>query len=261
MRQYGLKLGASSLTDYKWGKLPKTIINPSGDNTPYLPLYEPQTLPSGEDEHGCHIWGTLNAIETNLKIITGENFNFAERPVYIGTNSTQEGGDPFQTGLWIKNNGLVDESVMPMTQTFAEYIKPNPLPKYVIDRMKLFLEKYSLKLEYVWNDFDNPITNEEKKRRLAQVLPMGAVGISVPAWFMKDGQYFRPDGMQDNHWCVASKIDDCITVFDSYDQSIKKVDINIDSSVCIRYVVEKVPLPSKSFWYRIITWIKTLLNF
>lgn len=258
MRQYGLKLGASATTDYQWGKLPKVIINPSGDNTPYLPVYEPQLLPSGEDEHGCHIWGTLNAIETNLKITTGQSFNFAERPVYIGTNSDQSGGDPFQTGLWIKDNGLVDESVMPMTQTLAEYVQPKPLPQYITDRMKLFLEKYYIYQEYVWNDFDYPITISEKLRRLRQALTMGAVGLSVPAWFQRgDGLYHRPSGMQDNHWCVCAKVNDNhLVVFDSYDQSIKKVDLDINSAVCIRYVINSYPLQKQSLWAKIIAWLK-----
>lgn len=256
MKNYGLKLGSSSATDYQWGKLPKKVINPSGDNIPFLPLYEPQILPSGEDEHGCHIWGTLNAIEGNLKIIDGKSYNFAERPVYIGTNSTQEGGDPFQTGEWIRKNGLVDESVMPMTQTLAEYVQPKPLPQYVIDRMKLFLDKYYIYQEYVWNDFDKPISLEEKIIRLKQNMPLGAVGLSVPAWRQNsDGIYYRPQGMQDNHWCVCAKVsDNYLTIFDSYDQSIKKVDININSAICIRYVITTSPLQTKSLWDRIVAW-------
>lgn len=253
---FGLKLGASKPTDYQWGKLPKKVLNPTGDWSEYLPIYEPQTLPSGEDEHGCHIWGTENAIETLLKFMESKNFNFSERLPYIGTNSTQEGGDPFQSCEWMRKNGFVDEEVLPMTQTLAEYVQPNPLPQYLLDRAKLFFTKYSLFQEYVWNDYDYPITIGEKARRITDALKLSPLGISVPAWVSdQNGFYYRPAGMGDNHWCVLFKeTDKGYMIFDSYDQSIKQVRKDINFSIAIRYMITKGGLPKQSLWSRIIAW-------
>lgn len=69
IKNYGLKLRGSNISDYQWGKLPKIVINPSGDWTLSLPLYEPQILENGKDPQACFIWGTLNCIEIILNFI------------------------------------------------------------------------------------------------------------------------------------------------------------------------------------------------
>jgi len=260
MKNYGLKLGKATEADYRWGTLPKTIINPSGDWSEYLPVYEPQVLPSGEDEYGCHIWGTENAIETLLKYITGISYNFSERFPYIGTNSDQSGGDPFQSCEWMRKNGFVDENVLPMTQTLAEFVQPKPLPQYLLDRGKLFFMQYSLYQEYVWNDYNSPITIGEKGRRITEALKLSPLGVSVPAWALdSNGFYYRPNGMQDNHWCVLFKeTDKGYMIFDSYDQSMKLVRKDINFSIAVRYLITKGGLPKHSLWSRIIAWLKKL---
>lgn len=255
---YGLKLGASNPTDYKWGKLPKTILVPNGDWTPWLPLYEPQLFENGEDQHGCHIFGTQNAIEIMLKRIALKEYNFSERHVYIGTDSDQSGGDPFQSGEWIRKNGMVDQDVLPMTKTFAEFVQPKPLPETIVVKAKQFLKEYEIKQEYVWNDYDNPISLEEKRRRIKEALPLGPLGVSLYAW-VKDsnGLYYRPQGQGDVHWCVLYKLDGFSDyVFDSYDQSIKPVRKDMNYAICIRYVINRKELQSQTWWDKIVAWFK-----
>ena len=255
---YGLKLGGISPLDYKWGTLSGATINQNGDWTDYLPIYEPQMFSSGEDPDGCHIWGTQNCLETYLKLLTNKNYNFSERVVYIGTNSTKGGGDPFQSGEWMRKNGVVDEEVLPMTTNYADYIVPNPLPQYILDRCRLFIDEFEIKQEYVWNDLYYPLTLIEKQSRVTEALKLSPLGVSVPAWVMdSDGNYFRPAGMQDNHWCMLFKETESVYyIFDSYDQSIKTVRKDINPMVCIRYQLSYKQLQKKTWWSKLIAWIK-----
>lgn len=166
-------------------------------------------------------------------------WNLSERFIYNGMNCEPDGGDPFQVGLFIKKNGIVDNNTLPTTRTYEGFIIPRPLTKYLLERAKLFLCKYEVKQEYVWNDFDRVTSLEEKKKRIKECLPLGPLGISVFAWVKdENGLYYRPAGAPDTHWCVLFKENvDSYSIFDSYDQSIKKVRKDMDSQVCIRYVI------------------------
>jgi hypothetical protein len=263
MKNYGLKLGAVSPTDYFVGKLPEVIIQPNGDYLDHLPLYEPQMLEDGTDENGCHIWGLLNALEIYMQTAFSGDQNFSERFVYNGMNYEPTGGDPFQDGLWVNNNGIVDESVLPMTKTYPEFIVPRPLTDELKQKGKEFLEKYTVKQEYLWNDLREDTDPEYKRKRITKYLPMSPLGISLYAWVRdENGNYYRPQNAYDTHYCVFIKEkEDSYDVFDSYDQSVKKVrkDMIDNSSICIRYYVEKktqiVPPISKTWWQKVIEWL------
>lgn len=237
--RFGLNLQCSNSSDFHFGRLENSIVNWSGDWTNSLPQYEPQKLPSGEDEHGCHIWGTQNAIEILLKHMLGRDYNFSERYAYIGTNSDKSGGDPFTSGQWMRKNGFIDEYILPMTQSYSEYIHPNPLPKELLELGKSSKETFSFYQEYLWNDLDCKTDLELKKELITKALKLSPIGVSVPAWFLgPDGLYQRPTFMTDNHWCVLFKeTEKSYFIFDSYEQDIKEVSKDIDFSLAIRYYI------------------------
>ena len=46
--------------------LPKDVLQTDGNWKPYIPSFEPQSVPT-YDTNGCSCFGTLNALETLLK--------------------------------------------------------------------------------------------------------------------------------------------------------------------------------------------------
>src|SRR5437762_82612 len=96
MRNYGLKLEPVSTDHYIFGSSPLLMpdILDSGDWRPYLPKYEPQTLPSGEEDYGCTVWGGTNQTEIVLKFLTGVEHNFDEQFNYNICQIEPPGADP-----------------------------------------------------------------------------------------------------------------------------------------------------------------------
>lgn len=242
-------------TDYKLGRLGEEVLVPNGDWFNWIPLYEPQ-YGNGFDTNGCTIWGTQNALETLLKRITGKDFNFSERHVYIGTGTRPPGNDPFTIGEWIRKNGMVSETLLPFTQTFEEFIQPDPLPDSITKEARKFLDEYDIGQEYV---FDDSMSFEERTKAITQALKYSPLGISVFAWVKdENGLYYRPSGAPDCHWCVLIGEDDTrYVVLDSYDQSIKHVRKDMDFSTVIRYSVKKKSVSIKlTLWQRFLNWLK-----
>lgn len=261
---YGIKLGASQPADYKWGTLPKIVVNPSGDWTPYLPEYEPQVLPDGKDPNDCWLAGSLNKLEIQLKrLFPDQKWNLSERFPYNGLNSQPYGDDPFKAGEFLRKFGDVDEDVLPTGKTYEEFITPRPLTEELLNKAKALTSLVTIKQEYVWNDFDSPIPLAEKQRRITQCLPLDPPGVSLYAWKQDaNGLYYRPAGAPDVHWCVLFKETDReYYIFDTYDHSIKKVRKDMNFAMCIRYFVHKGELPKPNLWSRIIAWFRKLYEF
>lgn len=259
MKNYGLKLGRGSEKDYYLGTLPRTVINPLRDWTDYLPTYEPQILPSGEDLSGCFIYGTLNALETLMNKVypkIEDEWNFSERYPYNGMNANMSGGDPFEACEWIRKNGLINEPDMPVVSPYSAYCAPRPLPKELLDKGKTFLTKYNIRQEYLWNDFRDycPV----KDKIITECLQYGPIGVSLFAWAKdENGLYYRPFGQPDTHWCILYKETDThYCVFDTYDQSHKKVRKDMNFAIAIRYDIHTLSKPS--LWDKIIAWIRNL---
>lgn len=262
MKTYGLKLGKISPTDYQWGKLPKKVINYIGDYTDYLPIYEPQTLKDGKDVQGCYIWGTENAIEIYLRVLTGNEWNLSERFVFNGLEAEPDGGDPFQAGEFIRKKGCCNESDLPIPDTYQEFITPRPLTVDLINKAGTLIKRFRIRQEYVWNDYVDQITVEEKRKRIKEALPLSPLGVSVYAWATdENGLYYRPQHAPDTHWCVLYKSDDkCDYIFDSYDHSTKNVRHDMNYAICIRYLIEEIKevihIEKNSFWSKILAWLK-----
>lgn len=253
--RYGYQKPITQKTDYFLGALSKEVLVQDGDWFPFIPLYEPQ-YGNGFDTDGCTIWGTENALETLLKRVTGKDYNFSERHVYIGTNTRPPGNDPFTIGEYIRRNGMVNETVLPMTNSFDEFIQPDPLTKDIVDEAKKLLDEYEIKQEFVCNG--NQLTLEEKKKLITYSLKLSPLGVSLFAWQMdENGLYYRPDGAPDCHWCVLIGEDDTrYVVFDSYNQSIKYVRKDMNFSTVIRYCIKKKSAIIKlNIWRRFLNWL------
>lgn len=218
---WGLKLDIfRDPRDYIFGasSVPRIPYRPDGNWEDYLPKYEPQA--ENYETSGCTVWGALNQLEILHKYLYGTEPNYSERFTYIlaGVNPSY-GGDPNRAYESIRKDGVIDQEYLPVPATLAEFLTPKPMDKGNEVRGQRWLNMYEYKHEWVW--YTPSASPEDRITRLKEALQYSPLGVSVSAWYLKDGKYVD-NNRQNNHWCVLYKIDDQgMWVFDSYDHSKK----------------------------------------
>ena len=128
-------------------------------------------------------------------------------------------------------------------QNLDEYITPDPLPTWLTDKGKQWLETKSFNHDWGWNQVNSV---QEKHERLKDMLRYCPVSVSVCGWKESNGIYYKDEGDQDNHWtCVANYDGDNPIIFDSYPPFIKKLEANYNFGYSKRYVLDKKPIELK----------------
>lgn len=217
--------------------LPKEIIQADRQWDAYLPDYEPQSG-NGWDTDGCSIWGTFNAEEFLEKKKRGGDPNHSERHVYIGTHTRPPGNDPHVIAEWISANGLVDQSDLPFTATFEEFIQPDPLPTAITSKATLWHNQNDFRNEWVFN---GDVPPEDKKTAMMEALQYSPLGVSVTAWIEGPDGIYVSNGIPNCHWCVCYGFTDKgWKIFDSYDHSQKIYSFDADISFSKRYYLAPV---------------------
>ena len=243
-KNYGLKI--SDIPDvgaYKIGgvSLPKIVLQPDGDWSNYLPVYEPQ-FGGDWDSSGCVIWGYQNIIETTLKKLTGIEYNFSERFNYITGNVQPPGSDPHEQAEYMRKYGLISDVSLPMTKTYEEFITPKPMTEELLAEGKRWT--YTMQHEYVWN---TPQTSDQQKTLIKEYLQYSPLGVTVTAWFEENGVYVDK-GRPNTHWVELYGIaENGYKIFDSYDQSKKILSFDHHISLCKRILLTKKKV-LKKFW-------------
>ncbi len=150
---HGVRLGMRP-QDYKAGVF--TFIsyeerNPSGDWRPYLPTKEIQY--GKEDSLSCVSFSACNAIEAQIKFLTGHEINFSDRWLAKMSGTTIEGNWLYKVGDTVRQYGLVLETDYPTppNYTFNEYHADIPQPLYdtLKEKATAFLRKWDVKTEFV----------------------------------------------------------------------------------------------------------------
>ena len=253
MINYGLKLTPIQPDNYIFGSSPLSIpdILPSGDWRPYLPKYEPQF--DGFETYGCTVWGGQNQTEILLKFLTGVEHNFDEQFNYNIVEVESPGADP-QLYYESQRKQFLTEGVFPKALTLEEFKKPRPMTDRFLNEAK----KFQYLINHEWLFTNNP-TKEVRLNMLRLGLKKCPVAISVSAWASDSNDlYYNFPGVPNNHWVVCIAIeDDCPIIFDSYDQSIKKLHPDHQIQVAkLVYITKKVEVQEKldSIW-KILKWI------
>ncbi len=148
-------------------------------------------------------------------------------------SETKDGNTPAKVAESLRHFGIVEENKWPFSSdidTFEKFYAE--IPADVLEEAKKFLNEYEFLHEYV------PTSPESLK----QGLKLSPIGIGVPAWFQNEqGLYYRPEGMSDNHFTTLIGYEEgkYWIVFDSYENNIKHLDWNINSSVAKRFHIAK----------------------
>ena len=258
MRDYGFiedlqELGAYIFGD---GNVPFIEYNPTGNWEKYLPKYEAQA--DKFETKGCTVWGAENQIETMYRFLYDIEPNYSERFVYnLVPIDPQKGVDPQKTYECIRNNGLIDNALMPMTDTLEEFVSMDDFTGSILAKGQNWLVNHEFLHEWLWKGTrpDNYI------ELLKEALKSSPIGVSVSAWNRQGDVYVSDKGSVNNHFCLLYKIDDegYPWVFDSYDHSKKKLakDHNIRRAkrIYISNKKEKV----KSLMEKVIELLQQLL--
>lgn len=242
LKNYGLVQGAEDENAYVLGAiggvgtLPRVVLQTNRDWTPYLPKYEAQ-YNANYDTFGCTVWGSQNMIETMMARIVSPDieWNYSERFNYIIAGVTPPGADPHHVLESIRQNGLIVNGLLPMTQTYEEFVTPKPMSDILLEEGLKF--KFDVKHEYVWKWGDNP-TKEQRTAKIREALHYSPLGVTVTAWIEENGVYVD-NGQPNSHWCMLfAESPRGWLIFDSYDNSIKTLSFDHNIRMCKRIHLE-----------------------
>lgn len=248
MAKYGFLPPEILETDYLFGgqtKLKAEVLRPDGQWDSYLPVSEYQ-LKNGIETSNCTVYGSLNAIETLYNRLYGVSNDYSERYIGVLAETTEEGNSVNKVAEVIRKKGLIPEAVLPFNDTiksWSAYYSPKPMTTEFLKLGENWLFFHGLGYEWVFNQY----YLGDKKARLREALQISPLGISVSAWpEPKDGIYYK-DG-QENHWVCMYGYEEgkYWKIYDSYDDTKKKLDWNYDFRWAMRYSLWKKTLTEES---------------
>lgn len=204
IKNYGLNveetLAGIDNTHYLLGstsKLSSDIIQADHNWRPYIPIYEPQYTPN-YDTYGCTVFGSYNAIEILMKKIYGGDYDFAERFTYIFAGVRPPGADPHKVIEMIRTKGMIPQALLPFTETYEQFIQPDPMTPELIDKGLEFLNDKEIGHEWI---FTNTPNTEDRISQLKWALERGTVCVSVTAWYQDENGLYIDGGKPNGHWC------------------------------------------------------------
>ena len=229
--RYGYLPDQENPNDYILGgssPLPLEVLQADSDWTPFLPYKEFQNL-NGIEPYACVAFTILNCVETLIKRKYGEETNWSDRFLAAASGTKEGGNSPNVVCEFLRKIGVVPQEFWPFDETIISFEKfYEPIPDSLKELAKEFNEKWLFKYENV------------PPHLIDVALTYSPLLISVPAWFEKDGYYYRPDGMQDNHATTyVKKRFEYRLVFDSYDSELKKVHVSVIPQTIKRFWIEK----------------------
>ena len=226
-------------------QIPK-IIQENGLWHNFIPPFEQQAR-TYFDTYGCTVYNTLTPIEILERRLFGEDSEYAERFVYIGTGTRPPGNDPHMISEWIRHNGLIPEAMLPFTdmlQGLNDYASPNPLTVNFTEQGKKWLLSKTYTHDWVMGG-----NAKEKTIAAKQALKSSPLGVSVVAWQERDGMYYKDEGQQDNHWtCLIGYDGDSPIILDSYAPFLKRLAPYYNFSYIKRYSITKNVITKKTFY-------------
>src|SRR3990167_59139 len=234
IKNYGYIKDSITKDDYILGgisKIPKEVLVPDGQWDNYLPTEEFQNI-QGIETSACATFHTLNPVEILIKRLYNKDENFSDRFLAWNSGTSTQGNSPHTVSEYLRKGGVPYQMQWPNfdnVDSFEEFYKTPPAK--LIEKARDFLNNYSFSHEWV-------NTDTESLKNALQYSPLGA---SVQAWEEKDGYNIRTQP-KDNHWVViyGYKDKEYWKVFDSYENTHKKLVWNYGFGMCKRYHIQKL---------------------
>lgn len=238
--------------DYVFGKstVSKDILAPGGRWDAYLPLPEYQSKPTVETS-ACVTFGTYNVLEAILKRKYKVDANFSERYGAKLTGTTQQGNSPQKVAEYTRKYiGAISEGMLPFDDTVTTWdmFYSGVNFSHWINGIQWILR---WKMNHEWVD--------GSAEAMKDALTLSPLGVAVHAWRKQYGLYVREGG--DNHWCViyGYKNDKYWEVYDSYDNTNKRLEWKYGFSRVKRYHLEPREGIDPKTLGRAILGVRTLL--
>lgn len=230
-----------------YGSLGGDVLQPTGQWDVDLPEDEVQNL-NGIEPYACTLFALLNCVETLIKLQFGEDRNYSDRWLAKATGTDSKlGNDPQYVAEYLRAHGVVaqtDWGFDNWVDTFAKFYAPLPAALYSI--AVEFIAEFEFKHEYVPTDAAS----------LKQALTYSPLAVGLYAWQQNfeqypEGYYFTPPGVQPNH-CVmlyGYEPGQYWKVFDSYDQTHKKLVWDFPFAVAKRFKLTRQTNTTSKGWY------------
>lgn len=176
-------------------------LNPTGQWLQWVPKGENQRRGTVETM-GCTIYHSLNAWETLARFLGYKDFpqNCSERYSGVLAGVSPQGNDPHTSCEAIRRFGVIPEEVLPFSENihdWVEFYSPKPMTEDFLALGKKIVEKYTLGHQYVFN---GTVPMKGRVELLKEYLTRGPVCVSVYAWRLKDGLYYKEENQADTHW-------------------------------------------------------------
>lgn len=235
LKTYGLKQEFINPKHYVHGdgNLKTNVLQPDGQWDAFLPEVEIQHR-AGLDTQGCTVYATLNCIEILHKRVFGFERNYSERFTGILAETTQTGNSMHKVAETIRKKGAVLEERLPFDDTITTWEHYYD-PRSVTDEMLAHGRSWKSTFEFGHKWVFNPKDHSNIRERMIDALKKSPLTVSVGAWDQK-GEYYikrRPD----NHLttCYGYEYEQYWKIFDSYDNTHKKLVWDYDFGKCKKY--------------------------
>lgn len=248
LKSTDIRLGAIS-------KMPSVIVNEKGDYSASYPKFESQLRPKF-DSHGCTCYACNNAAEMYLKHVFGFDFDCAERYHYNILRIRPPGADPLKVLQSMRDDGAIRESRLPVTDTFAEFITPDPMTLELLKEGRRF--KYKLWYETLWL---GKISKAKRRAIIRDNARKGTIVFSVTAYFKK-GDVYVDNGLDNSHLVAyGAERENGFEIFDSYEDDgkpIKIISFDHDIRFAARIVLTPIEESEQINWA--LSLLRTLAN-
>src|SRR3990167_5704899 len=133
-------------TDFAAGTLPYEERNPSGDWTPYLVRVE-QQYSMNTDTKACVSYSANNALEIQIKFLTGQEVNLSDRWLAKMSDTTQQGNWLYKVADVLRKQGAVIDSEWPEPPNYTWDSYYAEIPQVMQERGLEFLKEWSVAYE------------------------------------------------------------------------------------------------------------------
>jgi len=216
---------------WSFGGVTPPVIQPDGKWKQFIPVFESQDI--NFETYGCSCFGTTNCIEILIKQRTGNEYNMSDRFVYNIAGVNPPGHDPHDIAEKIRQYRDVDETTLPMTSTYQEYVTPRPVTSDLKNKALSF--PYQLNHYWLWT---NSLSQIDRTTRIRNALKTSPLGVSVTAWFEENGVYVDK-GQPNCHWValIEEAPGQGWWVYDSYEQDLKIISYDHNIEMAKGYMI------------------------